>query len=298
MFGKYFLICLGIDNVMDDFDIKIEKHTATRRDFMSDELYVKLDKLKHGLSVIGKEVNGLSIMNGIVPAVIKLIDTKMAISDDLIILCWQYCNRSKNTDNTTSDETFLNDLLNCVGDCLTGKSNYKTRSYLYFKQFLLHSNIWYCKDNKNNKLLFNYVDELADKLLIEQKKYIKDSIEKEEKQDSENWYKLCNFNKYNNISVQFRQDTIVNGIKPIKSRKNTYVTAARISNPEYNVFAEFNDKIYLTQCLTFANENNKYFQSEMKKLFRFHGTPQAAPVKTYDRCLVKSSLASFSTQSD
>ena len=55
------------------------------------------------------------------------------------------------------------------------------------------------------------------------------------------------------------------------------------------MLSEFNDKIYLTQCLTFANENNDYFQSEMSKLFDGKGIIKKAPVKTFGRCLVKSS---------
>ena len=272
MIAKYVLICLEIDNVTDDFEVKSEKHKlndgsvdkVTVGEFMSDQFYVKLDKLKDTLSVIDSDqfdhkINGVSVVNGIVSVVMKLMDTKMVISDDLMLLCWIYCDSIRSSKNNAVKNQFLKSLLNCITDCLSGKSEYKLRNYMYFKQFLLHSNIWYCKDSESNKLLFNYVNDLADKLLISQKEYIRDSIEKEEKQDSENWYKLCNFNKYNNTDTQFRQDEILNGIKSVKSIENAYITAAKISNPEYNVFAEFNDKIYLTQCITFANENNDFF---------------------------------------
>ena len=71
--------------------------------------------------------------------------------------------------------------------------------------------------------------------------------------------------------------------------EDAYLAAIKISNPQFNVLSEFNDKIYLTQCLTFANENNDYFQSEMAKLFNGNGIIKKAPVKTFDRSLVKSS---------
>ena len=115
---------------------------------------------------------------------------------------------------------------------------------------------------------------------------------------------MCNFNKYNN-DKQFRQDEIVNGIKSSKSIEDAFISATKISNSDYNVFSEFNDKIYLTQCLSFANEHNTYSQSEMKKLFfktdsdseyLFGLTSESikeAPVKTYDRCLAKSSSVSI-----
>ena len=160
---------------------------------------------------------------------------------------------------------------------------------MYFKEYLLHSNIWYCKDNKEDKLLFEYVNDLVDKLLKKQKECIRDGIEfHEEKEHSEKWEELCEFKEYSN-ETQFRQDKIENGIKPVKNLKNAYGAAIKIDNAQFNVLSEFNDKIYLTQCLTFANENNDYFQGEMKKLFGGKGKFQEAPVKTYDRCLVKSS---------
>ena len=307
MFSKYFLLCLGIKNVNDDFDIKpqahrlrIKKDKDIYRDFMSDVLYVKLDKLTLGLGVNEKggiNLNGRNVANGIVSVIMKLIDTKMIINDDLVILSWIFCNANGKS------KIFLNHLLGCVTDCLNGKSEYKVRNYFYFKQFLLHSNIWCCKDGANDKLLFDYINTLADKLLIDQKRYIRDSIGKEEKEDNEMWNKLCDFSKYNS-RTQFRQDKIVNGIESIKSIKDAYVTASKISNPDYNVLSEFNDKIYLIQCLTFANENNMYFQSEIKKIFSktadeylfglTKNSIKEAPVKAYDRCIAKSSFVFFS----
>ena len=307
MFSKYFLVCLGINNVNDDVDMntKQEELHYAKRTYMSDVLYVSLDKLQTVLSVVGKNktknINGVNVMHGVLSVLKVLLDKRMIISDELLMLCWVYYNvidnnRNKNTKlrneidiGNYKDEFLKQHLLACVTDCLSGKSNYGKRNYIYFKEFLLHSTIWYCKDNKNNKLLFEYVNNLVDKLLITQKKYIRDSIENEEKQDGKQWNKLCNFNKYNNSETQFRQDRIDNGIKSFKNIKDAYLTATKICNPQFNVLSEFNDKIYLTQCLTFANENNDYFQSQVKKIFNGKGTIKKAPVKTFDRCLVKSS---------
>ena len=289
MFGKYFLICCGI-NVNDNYQIK--KH----RSYQSDELYYQLNSLAKGLSVITTDKkDGINAVNTIISAVNKLIDTKMVISDELLILSWIYGNSSNDNNNKNNNDnnnnhrsSVLDNLLKCVSECLSGKTDHSTRSYLYFKQFLLHSNIWYCKDYKNDKLLFDYVNELADKLLMEQKKYLKQSFENEEKKDGENWNKLCNFSKYGN-KQQLRQDTIPNGIKLFKTTKNTYSIACQMENPDYNVLSEFNDKVYLTQCLTFANENKPDFDSTIKEMFKDCGTVRQAPVKLYDRCLVKSS---------
>ena len=228
MFSKYFLLCLGINNVTDDVEMKIkqEKLGNSKREFMSDVLYVPLDKLQPALSVVGineneinktNEINGANVMNGILSSSMRLLDKRMIISDELLVLCWVYYNviddindsKSNKISISYSKDEFLQHLLNCVSDCLCDKSigddeyNYGKRNYIYFKEFLLHSNIWYCKDIKNNKLLFEYVNNVVDELLIKQKEYIRDSIENEEKQDGKEWNKLCNFDKYNNMKHNF-----------------------------------------------------------------------------------------------
>ena len=297
-------MCAGINNVNDDCKIKVENEMLGpplhQRKFASNVLYTPLDKLKDVLSVVDKNgMNGINVMNVILCILTRLIDTKMIISDEIMILCWTYYNSidtNKNKISISKKEFLDQHLLKCVSDCLSDEpritnsfTSVKTRSYMYFKEYLLHSNIWYCKDNKEDKLLFEYVNDLVDKLLKKQKDCLQNGIElHEEKEHCEKWKELCEFKEYSN-KTQFRQDSIENGIKPVKSIANAYVTATKIDNPSFNVLSEFNDKMYLTQCLTFANENNDYFQSEMKKLFDGKGKFQEAPVKTYDRCLVKSS---------
>ena len=61
-------------------------------------------------------------------------------------------------------------------------------------------------------------------------------------------------------------------------------------NDNYNVMSEHNNKLYLTMCLTFAHGNNNYYQNAMKKIFKTHEKCvfNEAPVKTYERCLIKS----------
>ena len=64
------------------------------------------------------------------------------------------------------------------------------------KIYNLYSIFRCVKNYFNNKLLFSYIDNFADKLLLKQKEYIWQSIQNEEKTDSENWTKLCYFSKY------------------------------------------------------------------------------------------------------
>ena len=54
---------------------------------------------------------------------------------------------------------------------------------------------------------------------------------------------------------------------------------------EHNIVKDSRDVLYLTQCLTFALQNNECFHQDKReyKLLR-----AKAPAKKYDRCLIKS----------
>ena len=104
--------------------------------------------------------------------------------------------------------------------CLINKNigddeyNYGKRSCIYFKECLLHN----CKDNQNNKLLFEYANHLVDKLLIKQKKFIGDNIENEKKNNKmvnngTNYAIFYYFLYKSNCTRQFGQDRIDNSIK-------------------------------------------------------------------------------------
>ena len=59
-------------------------------------------------------------------------------------------------------------------------------------------------------------------------------------------------------------------------------------NDNYDIMSEHNNKVYLTQCLTFAHINNNPFQRQMKEYFSDVQCEYAsAPVKMYDRCVMK-----------
>ena len=91
--------------------MKIEKESLgyEKREYMSDVLSVPLDKLQAGLSVVGKnknktEINGLNVMNGLISILVRLLDLQMIISDELLMLCWEYYNNMNDNNNITKDE--------------------------------------------------------------------------------------------------------------------------------------------------------------------------------------------------
>ena len=297
LFSKYILLCLGIKSDTSDNinNFNIEKGKLYFREYSTDELYVNLNNLK-GLCIC-KEKDGINVMNGIYNVIMKLIQSKMIFCDDFLILCSQFVKSM----NSKKEKEFLDKLLTCVRECLT-KTNerYDDRGLYYFKYYILHSNIWLCKDD-DNKLLFDYINNMANESLISQKQYIWENIKKEENKDFENWNNLCNFcvtdkyyDKYGGDNVVLRQDKIENGIKPVKSDRDIYILNAILDekNKEktnFDTISEYNN-MYITQCIAFANENNSYFYDRIGHLFENKKTSiyKHGNVKKYDRCLVKS----------
>ena len=50
-------------------------------------------------------INGLNVMNGILSSVMRLIDKRMIISDQLLMLCWIYYNVIDNNNNYNKNTT-------------------------------------------------------------------------------------------------------------------------------------------------------------------------------------------------
>ena len=239
-----------------------------------------------------------------------LLKNKLLINDEMLLLSYYICRYIDNSNKLMNE--FLTTLKDCVLDCLsdsdvTGDQN--IRNYYYFKQFLLFSQIWFCEDtvsvldnnhNNNSRLLFDMINKLVDEKLVKQKKFIWENAGKEEKNDSENWVKLCNFGMTDDdtnddrkdSAIVLRQDRIENGIFPLKSSKELYAMKCQMNmNENYDIISEYNNKLYLTQCLPFAHANNKTFHQAMQDEFG-RNSPSLyfapAPVKQYDRCLIKS----------
>ena len=175
----------------------------------------------------------------------------------------------------------------------------KMRNYLYFKEYLLFSNIWLCKDDCNSQLLFDSVAQFAHQQLLIQKQFIWKCINKNKKTEKDKWDNLCDFGanfecnkKYKDDEL--RQDKIKDGIVPPRNEKELYlicVNRDKNSNEKssYDVFFEHNNNIYLTQCLTFSHEHNGSFQNTIKNCFKLdkNATFQRGVVKKRDRCIIK-----------
>ena len=301
MFAQYFHMILGRK---PDKSIEIdvpdeEKHIPTGRSlyifprnklnvpFCESHGLIKRDAIfKDDLKESGK------FMDNIVLAMMNLLKNKVVISDDLLILCYDYC--------YYNNEKLLNQFIecfnNCVKECLSGEN---MRNYYYFKEFLLFSSILLFPK------LFVTILRMTDEELKKQKEFIWNSVETIKKENEKGFMNLCNVtgeslgvevvnvDKGKMMNWKIRQDCIENGITAVKTERELYVIAATLNSndkkTDFNVFNEFNQKIYITQCLTFAHEYNTLFQNLVSQAFESDKKAQfdGGPVKQYARCLVK-----------
>ena len=94
-------------------------------------------------------------MDRVVEVVMSLLERKMVVSEDLLILCFNYCLMSHKYYNQSKLLVkFCIILKNTIESCLDQNSEYQTGEtqafyYQWFKQCLLKSNIWLCKVPKH-----------------------------------------------------------------------------------------------------------------------------------------------------
>ena len=189
----------------------------------------------------------------------------------------------------------------------------KERNYQWFKYFLLKSTVWLVRDEteeSNESILFNSALEVVNGELIKQQQFIWENVQQEQKENEKMFSQLTSFGTQEKSSqpmktTQLRQDTIENGIKSSVTEYELMVStleaglsgrAANIANTNssssaFNINFEYTTKVYLTECLRFSHLNNTNFQKHMLKYFSDLDVQckyASAPVKLYDRCVVKS----------
>ena len=325
MSSIYFLKCLGFNDIYQTIDAKLKmNHELVGKEDSYDNCYWD-DFACQMENLIGLKISDSSTSNNntsgqsdamvlVVACVESLIKLKMSLSIDLVILACiysNYCNNYK----------FFDTLQSTIIECLNGNDNdYKTRNYQWFKHFILNSNVWLvklpiahknqnvsCKDEEKtgqtttdtagDVILFDTVVVDVNKLLMKQKEYIWDNVEKirNDKETNLTFEKLCNFGVNGiNTRKELRQDKITNGIMSSVSEFELLLQKVEMglsAHSSFDLKFENNTKTYLTQCLAFAHANNNTLQSEMKEYFgnklKIKCKYASAPVKLGNRCIVK-----------
>ena len=321
IFSKYFLACLGC-TTKNNIDRKNNSSST-----INSKLYVNFSDFE---DLIGDTKNndtggGDSVMVALTNVLLKLLAKNLPITQDLLVLCFEFV---KNSNNNEFLDAFVRTLKSVCSDCLEGYSYNKRlentkktsdsllwnvikhRNHSWFRQNLLSSNIWLCnlstsdEDSDDSKerevnIAYQIVESLADKALLQQKQHIWNNVINEQKRDLDSWTKLTNYEsfktrKYNDI----RHDCLKNGIKAQRNEENLYLLTTHMKSTKNNfdVFSEYTTKIYLTNCLLFAHSFNSTFQAIIKEFFTNDNTSciyQSAPVKKYERCIIKSGINTF-----
>ena len=93
-----------------------------------------------GLSL--KNVNNFEVaivMNVLLGCVLCLLNTKMVLGDDILMICSEYWNTMMNINNKLM-EKFVNTLLNCVSQCLTDRNEKYTKLFVCWRIFSIALN--------------------------------------------------------------------------------------------------------------------------------------------------------------
>ena len=160
MSSVYFLKCLGFDDIHEKIDTKLKpRHKLVTKYLQEydncywDDFSCDMARLT-GLKMCGtnntavnnsafgllnwndKKIDDKAAMSSILECVKSLIQLRMAVSIDLLILCCIYSNYMNNI-------SFFQTLSSTIIDCLDGQDeNFKTRNYQWFKHYILNSNLW------------------------------------------------------------------------------------------------------------------------------------------------------------
>ena len=164
-------------------------------DCSTDDLYYNFSNLvgiaNHELNDMSIKYDSQNVMNAVLSCVMSLLELKMVISQDLLMLCATYCANIHNNlpkESNNFQNKFIQTLMNAIKHCLqsgslinsnnksnkseksklntiaTSKNSFKQRNYQWFKMFLLHSNIWLAKTpcsfmcaNKNINSMAHFV---------------------------------------------------------------------------------------------------------------------------------------------
>ena len=237
-------------------------------------------------------------MTNIVGTILTMLDCEIAVSEDLLVLTAIYCNKF-DVENKDRLKNLLKDLAN---RCLNASfdSDVKVRSYQYFQQYLLTSNLLLVEtqneENKNKELLYDIVAKSVNEAMIGQQKHIRDNAEQCKDENKQDWQELMIFDQIIEKEFEFlkldnlRQDLMPNGVKKRYKEAELWNISMSIENNSFDCFQEFNTKNYLTNLLIASHSLNGTFQQTIKQVFNDIDPTalyQSAPVKLEQRCIIK-----------
>ena len=230
---------------------------------------------------------------------------KLPIANDLLILSFEYCKR-----NTSYEHKMLEILNQSINHSLSHLNGAKAYDYLWFKKYILNSNIWYQRISNatgENNLVYDVIYQTISQQLAVQQRYLKSEIDSLKWNETQVFEQLMNFNvDRKNKDADDDDDVRQDNLECNKADYNQLVLRAS-NDPNYQSHKGYKSKVYLTKLLITARSLNDQFQTSMKQIIdRFKKSKyynsgggvgsddktgvyfKAGPVKTFERCVVKS----------
>ena len=228
------------------------------------------------------ESNSNSVINHILRIVCDCLICKQPISDDLLLIAWEYC-------VSQEMELKLLALINkVIGHTLSQSNPCRTRDYFWFKKYIIDSNIWYqfvtiresnlntSSTNVSNTksiistkktTVYDLILETVNEELSHQQRYMQTQLELLRKSVTNYRYieEIASIPEINRSGVIIRQDSLLCN----KAQYSSYDLSVTNDN-NFNSEKEYDTKIYLTNLLITARVLNDDFQSQMEKFVDIH----------------------------
>lgn len=276
----------------------------TVRDMIGDEGQRAKDKIiSKVLDIQRQEQESLLLMSeldnttkaSICECVMHLLKKKSIVSQDLLLFCLHYLTRNGRSDNDKKRFDKLIDIFKrTVRKSLTLSNPCKKRDHIWFKKYLLKSNIFFIRNEKGD-LLFDEICQLVNVELKSQQRYLKDEFLKynNDKDDGKYFEQVLNYKEWTDKSqvgdnAGLRQDAIDDGVVATVRKSSLFVSR----DTGFDGREAYDLRVYLTNVLIRAHAVNETFQSDMKSIFENEikcGKYSRAPVKLAERCQIKAS---------
>eukprot|EP01083_Nonionella_stella_P076970 209942_1 len=210
-----------------------------------------------------------------VESVKTLIQNKLPFSDDLLLMCFHFEMTQHGNDPLKCS------LWQCIHDTLNDvlRIPLNRRNWLWFKQYIFGSSLWYQHVKGDEKLLYDLLIEMVSTQLQAQVNYLKphiDALENktEDIQQDDSWEKLKNYPEFivTDNPEGLRQDECIERgtgreLLPFPLRpafSNDQLTKLSANVTEFNCHNQYDVHGYLSKLILTAHSLNPIFHEAMR----------------------------------
>eukprot|EP01083_Nonionella_stella_P065960 173279_1 len=233
------------------------------------------------------------IFDTITDIMIQIIKSKIAFSDDLLLLSWKYITEINKNNPTNS--TLWKTIKQVCSEVIESNN---PRDWYWLRQYMLRSTIWFksliTQEDDERQLLFHeLIDIVRHQSVIQQK--VLSPMQNIASQNEQNWLILCQFGSEADNKKKCRQDQIPNGVEAKYSHK--YLTNHTSHSSAFNSYHHYDLNFYLSELIMTAHFLDDAFQSDVQCIMNIDkGSKEntdlqckysRGPVKLISRCKQK-----------